>query len=318
MEKHNRQLKANLKTASPFLTRLAVFLVAFIIASGVIGPKIISHGLVGKDGFQIYGSAGKALLFGSVALVILIWRNRPLPKLNAWHTTNLIWLLTAAVAVFAEWKVLDKIIEFKYPDLALQMLAHAFILLAVISSLIFAFGSKNIRILVQKYHKEFTIAVSLSVLFVIFVNAIYGIWNLLASSVLTAVKDLLDLTGIHGAYIPPHTLVFTKFGINLIQACSGVDSIALFTALYVLFGVIDWVRFDHRKYAALFIPALIVLVGVNILRVFTLILAGYYINPQIAFSLFHTYAGMLFFILYSIIFWAFTYNWMLRKRQNHL
>jgi exosortase/archaeosortase family protein len=318
VDTNSKKLKSNFKTASPFLGRLAVFLVCFIIASGIIGPKIISHGLVGKDGFQIYGSAGKALLFGSVAIVILIWRNRPLPKLNKWHRANAIWLITAAIAVFAEWEILDKIIEFKSPDLALQILAHAFIILAVISSLIFSFGSKNIRILGLKYRNELAIAAGLSFLFICFVNIVYDIWNLLASTVLTAVKDLLDLVGIHGAYVPPHTLVFTKFGINLIQACSGVDSIALFTALYVLFGVIDWRRFDHRKFISIFMPALILLVGVNVLRVFTLIMAGYYINPQIAFSLFHTYAGMLFFILYSIIFWAITYNWMLRKTQKDL
>jgi exosortase/archaeosortase family protein len=62
-----------------------------------------------------------------------------------------------------------------------------------------------------------------------------------------------------------------------------------------------------------FVPALLLLFGLNILRVYVLVMAGYYINPQIAFSLFHTYAGMVFFIIYSGIFWAVSYKWMLQK-----
>ncbi|HEY5441947.1 MAG TPA: hypothetical protein VIJ68_00230, partial [Candidatus Saccharimonadales bacterium] len=56
---------SSIKTAAPLLTRAAVFLGVFILFSGIIGPRLISHHLVDKDGFQIYGGAGKALLFGA-------------------------------------------------------------------------------------------------------------------------------------------------------------------------------------------------------------------------------------------------------------
>jgi exosortase/archaeosortase family protein len=59
-----------------------------------------------------------------------------------------------------------------------------------------------------------------------------------------------------------------------------------------------------------------VLFGFNILRVFVLILGGYFINPHIAFSLFHTYAGMIFFIIYSALFWGVCYKYMLRNKLS--
>jgi exosortase/archaeosortase family protein len=111
--------------------------------------------------------------------------------------------------------------------------------------------------------------------------------------------------------LPPRTLLFNKFGINIIEYCSGIESIALFTGLYALIGVLDWQRFNHKRVIYIFPIGLIILFLFNILRVFVLILGGYYINPSIAFSLFHTYAGMVFFILYSIIFWAVSYKSLL-------
>jgi len=53
----------------------------------------------------------------------------------------------------------------------------------------------------------------------------------------------------------------------------------------------------------------------NIVRVYGLIMAGYYINPEIAFSLFHTYAGMVFFILYSAVFWAVAYRYLINRKE---
>jgi exosortase/archaeosortase family protein len=77
--------------------------------------------------------------------------------------------------------------------------------------------------------------------------------------------------------------------------------------------MMDWKRLHVRRYFVVFPLALLGLFACNILRVFGLVMAGYYINPRIAFSLFHTYAGMLFFILYSAIFWALAYRHLLKK-----
>ena len=168
------------------------------------------------------------------------------------------------------------------------------------------------RLLLKTYRREALIAIGLGIAFYGFLTLVYHLWTFLSAAVLHIVRWLLGIFGLHSTVLPPRTLVFNKFGIEIAQYCSGIESIALFTALYALVGVLDWQRFNHKRYLYIFPAALIILFGFNILRVAFLIAAGYYINPHIAFSLFHTYAGMVFFILYSILFWAISYRWMLK------
>ena len=107
-----------------------------------------------------------------------------------------------------------------------------------------------------------------------------------------------------------------KFGITVAEFCSGIESIALFTALYAIVGLLDRHRLNIKRYLWIFPIALVLLFGLNIVRVYSLIMAGYYIDPEIAFSLFHTYAGMVFFILYSVVFWLVAYKYLLKAPRK--
>jgi exosortase/archaeosortase family protein len=301
-----------LKAAAPLLTRAVAFLGVFTLLSGVLGPRIIGHGLVDRDGFEVYGGAGKALLFGVLALLLLIHRKGNLPKLKPWRLSQLIWLVLVGLALAAAWVGIDHLIH-NSSSLTWILLAHAGIIGGVVLAAGGTFGSANLRTLARIYKRELLTSLGLAVIFLVFLYGVYGLWRVLADIVLHTVRWLLSLSGLHAVVIPPRSLLLSKFGINVAQYCSGIESIALFTGLYALIGVLDWRRFNHTRYLYIFPIALLILFGLNILRVFGLILAGYYINPQIAFSLFHTYAGMVFFILYSILFWGISYKWMLQK-----
>jgi len=304
-------LKHN-KTAVQIYKRAAVFLAIFIIYSGFLGPRIISHGLVNKDGFEIYGGLGKSLLFGVLALALLIYRNSKHVTLASWRKTNIIWLVLSLLTFYGAWYGVGKLISGQtgsgWP---------LFINASIVGSIIFAlggcFGPSNLRTLAKAYKKELKIALLLIIGFYAFLYLVYGLWQFLSGIVLHCVKWLMGILGIPSTIVLPRTLVFSKFGINIAEYCSGIESIALFSALYALVGILDWRVLNHKKYLYIFPVGLIVLLIFNILRVFILILGGYYVNPKIAFSLFHTYAGMVFFILYSLIFWAVSYKWMLQE-----
>jgi exosortase/archaeosortase family protein len=311
----NKQSARKSKTAEPIIRRSAVFLVSFVIFSGIIGPRIISHGLVNKYGFEIYGGAGKALLFGTLALLLLIRRKQTHLQLPAWRSINALWAMGAVIATTLEWQVIGKLIT-HHAGIIWPLLAHTLIITIVGCTLCFSFGLKSLRILYTAYRNELALSLGMAILFFGFLYAVYGLWTVLASAVLSSVRYLLKFTGIQAQYIPPRMLLFNKFAVTISEFCSGIDSVALFTSLYTLIGVLDWQRFNHRKYLAAFIPALVFLFGFNIIRVFGLILGGYYINPQIAFSLFHTYAGMVLFVIYSLIFWTASYSWMLKKQTT--
>jgi exosortase/archaeosortase family protein len=303
------------KAIVPILTRTIVFLCLFVIISGAIGPHIISHGLVNKDGFQVYGGAGKALLFAAICLLILVQRKGPVAGLKPWRVGNLVWLVFMILSASVAWYSVNQLID-NSGSAGWAVLANICLIASVIFAAGASFGPSNLRLLFRAYKKELIITLGLAVAFYIFLTVVYGLWRVLATVVLHVVSWLLHLCGLSAVILPPRTLLLSKFGISIAEYCSGIESIALFTGLYVLIGVLDWNRLKHQKFLYIFPAALLILFALNILRVFALILAGYYINPHIAFSLFHTYAGMVFFIIYSAIFWAVSYKRLLTSQTK--
>lgn len=297
----------------PLITRTLAFMVCFVALSGAIGPIIIRDGLVGSSGFQIYGGAGKAFMFGAIALSLLVSRKGIEIELKPWRWHYAGWLVCSAVALgLAVYGVEQLSTEGGSVLWALPV--HAGIVASVVFAAGGTYGPANLRKIGRTYKKELLLTLGLSFGFFVFVYIIYGLWTVLAAAVLHAVRWLLSVSGLFVTVVPPRTLLLDKFGIHVAQYCSGIESIALFTALYVLIGVLDWQRLVRRRFLLIFPVALVVLFSLNIFRVYALIMAGYYINPEIAFSLFHTYAGMIFFIFYSGIFWAVCYKWMLKKK----
>jgi exosortase/archaeosortase family protein len=302
-----------LKTAArPLLQRTAAFLVICLLWSGLIGPRIISNGILARGHFDIYGGLGKAMLFGVVALALLIRHKGYDLKLPSWKQSQGLWLvaLAASLAAFVSaWLVVNKLIDgaggWYIPA------AHILLLTSIGTAAIGCFGWPSITLLFKSYKKQLGISAALAAAFYLFLLAVYAAWQPLSTIVLHSVHWLFNIVGLHSVIVPPRSLLFDKFGIEIAQYCSGIESIALFTGLFALIALLDWDKLNHRKIYAIFLPALILLFACNILRVFALIAAGYYINPQIAFSLFHTYAGMVFFIIYSGVFWTLAYKWLL-------
>jgi exosortase/archaeosortase family protein len=300
------------KTITPLFRRVIVFVGLFVAISGVIGPRIISGDILFRDGFALYGGIGKALIFGLIAFVLLARHNKSQVALKPWRVTLLWWFLASSLFLALAWTGVDNLLagERTFQNLAF---AHAGLLLTLGFAAVGCIGPKNIQVLWHTYAREIMGSCGLAALFYVFLLAVYALWPPLATLVLFGVNGLLGLTGLQATILPPNVLLFDKFGITIAEFCSGIESIALFTSLYAVVGLLDWKRLNLRRYFTVFPFALIVLFAFNIVRVFALILAGYYINQEIAFSLFHTYAGMVFFILYSAVFWAIAYKYILKQ-----
>lgn len=303
------------KTIPPLLWRGVVFLSIFVAISGIIGPKVISGGILFRDGFALYGGIGKALIFGCIVFCLLVRHAHVRIAVHPWRPKLLILLLSAALLFITAWVGVDGLIA---GDRSNQNLffAHGGLLLGLSLTAVGCIGPDNLRIVWRGYRRVIVHSVAIAMAFYVFLLVVYALWRPLASLVLHSVKILLDFTGIHAVVIPPYTLLLDKFGVTIAQYCSGIESIALFTGLYVIVGLLDWKHLVRRRYFVIFPFALLGLSALNILRVFGLIMAGYYINPHIAFSLFHTYAGMVFFALYSIAFWAIAYKYLVVRPKG--
>jgi exosortase/archaeosortase family protein len=306
---------------TPLIRRVIVFLCLFIIISGIVGPRVISGGILFKDGFDIYGGTGKAIIFGVIAFLLIIRHRKDVLELKPWHPVALIWICAASLAFIVAWIGIGNLLAgIKTPQNLL--LAHGGIVLSLACTAIGCVGLENIRRVGVSYRREILNAFVIAIAFYAFLSVVYALWQPLASVVLVGVESLLKLSGVHSTLMPPNTLLFDKFGITVAQYCSGIESIALFTGLYIIVGLLDWERLNKRRYIIVFPFALFILCVLNVVRIYGLILAGYYINPVIAFSIFHTYAGLVFFVLYSAAFWAIAYKRLLQpshhKEKTHL
>jgi len=303
------------KAITPLIERLIAFLVVFVLFSGLIGPRIVSSSILSHDGFGWYGGLGKALLFALVAFGLLVYRVDKKEPTPSWRREDAGWLVLAGLGFASAWWCVTHLLAGERMVFWLVG-AHGFLLASVIFALGGCFGPATLRYVARVYRRELVVALGFAVGFYLLLAGIYALWPVLANIVLHAVASLLHASGLTAVIIPPRTLLLTKFGITVAQYCSGIESLALFSGFYAIVGFLDWKRFNKRRLIAAFVPALIVLFCCNILRVYVLILAGYYINPQLAFSLFHTYAGMLFFVLYSLLFWAVGYRWLLQRPRD--
>lgn len=306
-----------IRAITPFMWRVIAFVGLFVLISGAAGPRIIASDIFFSAGFGVYGSVGKALIFGLVALVLLV-RTKPQAAIAPWRPALLGWGVASVIAFIASWIAVGGLIAGQSTPLNLA-LAHGGLLLSVAFAGLACFGTRNLRMLYNVYKRELLIAAGIAAAFWVFLTAVYALWQPIATVVMYSVDFLLQLTGLTTAVIPPNQLLLDKFGITVAESCSGIESIALFTGLYIIVGLLDWPRLRRTRYFVVFPIALFLLMVFNILRVYGLIVAGYFINAEIAFTLFHTYAGLVFFMIYSGLFWAIAYKHLVQphKKEEH-
>src|SRR3989339_710021 len=104
--------------------------------------------------------------------------------------------------------------------------------------------------------------------------------------------------------------VFEGFSAKIGEASSGIYSIFIFISLYLFAVILDWKKLNKTKAGLIFIPAIIGAFFVNILRVFLLFIFGAFVSHDLALGLYHSYTGMIFFLIYFAVFWSLSYNWM--------
>ena len=104
--------------------------------------------------------------------------------------------------------------------------------------------------------------------------------------------------------------MFNSFSAGIAKTCSGIDSIFLFTALYLGVLAWDWKILNKKKMLVMFIPGLVGAFMLNIVRIFLLFLIGANISRDFALNAFHTNASAVLFLVYFAIFWWIFYKWM--------
>ncbi len=204
--------------------------------------------------------------------------------------------------------------------LYLFTLTEYLILFAVLFALInMIFGSVFIIDSFKKYGKNLPYFLSGVFLIYLAQREFQKLWGHLSTIVGHSVVYLLGLFGTATMYYANKLpiLTFNGFSVGIAQTCSGIDSILLFTGLYLGILAWDWKTLNKKKMFLMYFIGAIGVFSLGIIRIFLLILFGTYISKEFALHTFHTNASSLLFIVYFSLFWGLGYKWMKTKKKKN-
>ncbi len=178
--------------------------------------------------------------------------------------------------------------------------------------LVFVFGFNFVKDFVKEYKKGLIFVLIGTIFVYILIRQFQNLWPYFSNFVASSVHFLLSLIGNSNLNFSGNLpiLMFKDFTVKIAKTCSGIDSVFIFTGLFLAILAWDYKKLNKKKMAYLFIPGVIGAFFLNILRVFILILIGSYISRNFALQTFHTNASAVLFLIYFAIFWKLSYKWV--------
>lgn len=291
------------------ILKTCLFLGAFIVFSLIIGQKIVASSLLMDFKIFIYGGMGYILLFSIVGFAIL-YRDRLMKiKHYAFKIKDCL-LILASFILFSVFYIVELNIN-KISASILNIILIQGLFLSIFLTLVLGiFGLNFVKDFIKRFKKELGYFLIFGVIVYSLMNQIWKLWPYLSSLVLNIIDFLLSVFKINHVIIEPRTIMVGNFGAQIAEACSGIYSIFIFSSLYLFAIFLDWNKINKGKAMILFIPAVLGAFLINVLRVFLLFIFGAYVSRDLALGLYHSYVGMIFFMIYFAVFWLLFYNWM--------
>lgn len=289
--------------------RLLWFFVLFILISGVVGSWIVSTNLLFDAGFWIYGNIGKLvlllLIFFSLQIRKKVKEIKVFPRRKI--DKALIELSLLCIPTFLV--LTSYLLGREELNIGLIILSHVLIIGSGASLFLGVFGMSTVNSFMIRFKDEVKVCLFLLPFLYIGIFQVWKLWPLFSGGVLSAVTFLLSLS-FEVRTVEPYTIFVRKFGVEIAESCSGLDSLYMFSMLYLLIVANEWKRINKTKAILVYFPLAAGLYFINIMRVYVMVLIGALWSPDVAISLFHTYAGMVFFFIYFLVFFKYGYKWL--------
>lgn len=300
-----------------FLIKSSIFVVLFILIQLITMGVVAKMTLPGDLKLFAMDDLAEATLF---MLVIFIGLNRErILKVKSYFVglgTRILSGISVILGFFIYFSykkfLLDNlglVSEYIYLFTLIEYLL-LFVVLFFLVSLVFGF--KFCRDSFKEYKKGL-LGILIGIVFIyLLVREFQSLWVYLSGFVGSSVNYLLSLVGTSNLYYVRNlpVLAFHGFIVSIASTCSGIDSVLLFTGLYLGILAWDWKILDKKKAFGMYFVGVLGTFALNIVRIFLLILIGAYVSESFALNIFHTNASSLFFIIYFAIFWKMSYKWM--------
>jgi len=112
------------------------------------------------------------------------------------------------------------------------------------------------------------------------------------------------------------TIIVGSFGARIGAPCSGIESMLLFTSLFLIIVAVDLDKIDVKRALIVFFPALLGVFLLNVVRICALFMVGIHISRDFAVGMFHANAGYVLFCAYFFAFLWWVYPWIACKKKN--
>ncbi len=302
-------MKSSLK---PIIFRSIVFVAVFLFVSALIGSWVIPTRLLYGSYFYTYGNMGKALIVFIVALSMLTKSKLSDLKVYPRDWIDSILIVAGVMLLPIVYTLHMSLLGYQEANQSLLLLVASHSLLVLLVTLIFlgCFGFFTIQSVLNVYRQQVVTSLLFSILTYFAIFQVWKLWPLLSRLVLNivfvAIKPFVDYAEIEA----PLYLTANNFSIIVGEACSGLDSMLMFTFLYIFMILSEIELINKTKAFLLFIPAFIGVFMLNILRVSLLVVIGALYSEDLAIGMFHTYAGMVLFLIYFFIFVSYFYKYI--------
>lgn len=180
------------------------------------------------------------------------------------------------------------------------------------------FGVQFSYYFLNRLRREFILSTFLLVLLNVLINFFYNSWVAFAGLTITIVYNMLKLSFQNVTLdlsnpAQPIIGLAPQFVALVLKECSGIESLILFTFLYFIASALDFKKFHKLHLIYGYLAGIIGIYLVTVLRIYIIILIGYFINKDLAVGLAHTWIGVLLFLIYFFVFWKISYKWLLKK-----
>lgn len=291
------------------LLRILTFLaLTFLIIPGFFNLFLSAYGI--QPLFTVNGSLFQ--LFGLFAVALLVAKIRKELKEQPYTSVRPAERLTFALLsylAFTAYLFSRFIIPFDPSEVGARVVISSILyFLGVILLALTCMGARFFK----EHRREVFAVIDITIVFAVLTWALQQLWPLFAGGVLRSTAWLLD-TFFGGVSTEGITLAFQGFSVDIGSPCSGIVSLGMFTALFILFAAYEWPRLKKGPAAMFFILGALGMYGINILRIFTLMLIGAYWSPSLAIDAFHANVGWISFIIYFAILIPLAYRFLIKK-----
>lgn len=317
-EKINPKTKLKLEPGfKQFLWKISIFVLLFVAIQLII-MITQSTPLPNEYYFLLDVDIGKALLLTAMIFFFLTRdKLKELSKYNFELKTTIIFGILSIGSFLGYFLLkqflIDNPIEAVEKILLFYPLKELTLVLGTIFLFITVFGVKFSKNFFKKFKKDIGISIGVFALALFLIVEFQRLWTYFSYAVAKSVYFLLNLTfnaSLSFSGNMPNLGITNIFVVTIGQPCSGVDSMLMFIFLYVFIAGFDWSKFNKKKLFLMFIPGVISVFILNIIRIYLLITIGAFVSQDFAIGFFHTNASMILFLGYFILFWGLLYKWM--------